>query len=131
MSVVPKQIGAEACRRSGVYGHPRSSPTWVLSVCDASLMSQSWFRLMLVGGPAQADDPALSLVVSALAPLAIQRCSGRPDLIDDLLTEMVLVGRTIKLNELFRSRRRHASVARCGSCGGTARPARRRCRWRL
>src|SRR6187431_2310323 len=44
----------------------------------------------LVGGAAQGDPLGLSLLVSALAPLAIRRCNGRPDVIDDVLTDVVL-----------------------------------------
>ena len=64
----------------------------------------------LLDGPVRSDPLALSVLVSALAPLAIRRCGRRPQLIDDLLTEIVIVAGSVDLNDLRRCRRRHASV---------------------
>lgn len=59
---------------------------------------------------ARRNPIAAELLVSALAPLAITRCRNEPGLIDEYLTEIVLVAAEVDVADLRRSRRRHASV---------------------
>lgn len=64
----------------------------------------------LLGGRARCDRLAITCLVVALAPLAISRCKGRLDRVDDYLTELVLVACDAEVASLRRSRRRCASV---------------------
>jgi hypothetical protein len=64
----------------------------------------------LLRAEVRSDPLAITVLVSALAPLAIARCRGRTELIDDFLTEIVLVAGSIDVGDLCRSRRRHAAV---------------------
>src|SRR5688572_25119129 len=73
---------------------------------DDSDLTVEW----LLRAAARSDPLAATVLVAGLAPLAIARCRGRSELIDDFLTEIVLVAGTVDVDDLRRSRRRHAAV---------------------
>jgi hypothetical protein len=73
---------------------------------DGSDQTVEW----LLRAEARSDPLATTVLVAALAPLSIARCRGRSELIDDFLTEIVLVAGAVDVADLQRSHRRHVAV---------------------
>jgi hypothetical protein len=81
----------------------------VVSIRQIDRTSDDLIEWMLAGPP-RSDPLRLEVIACALAPLAIHRCRRRPDLVDEFLTEIVLVSGAIDPSVLTSSRRHAASV---------------------